>query len=72
MKSFMTSSLRHAAVWLLAALACAAPLRATERKPNFIFVIADDHRWDAMGAVQKEHGEKAELGKQMKAVNFHW
>jgi arylsulfatase A-like enzyme len=29
------------------------------RKPNFIFVIADDHRWDAMGAVQKEHGEKA-------------
>jgi arylsulfatase A-like enzyme len=31
---------------------------AADRKPNFIFVIADDHRWDAMGSVQKEHGEK--------------
>jgi arylsulfatase A-like enzyme len=27
-------------------------------KPNFIFVIADDHRWDAMGVVQREHGDK--------------
>ena len=59
MKSSMTSSLRHAAAWLLTALAWAAPLHAAERKPNFIFVIADDHRWDAMGAVQREHGEKA-------------
>jgi N-acetylglucosamine-6-sulfatase len=32
---------------------------AAERKPNFIFIISDDHRWDAMSAVQKEHGEKA-------------
>lgn len=32
--------------------------QAAEQKPNFIFIIADDHRWDAMGAVQKEHGEK--------------
>ncbi len=44
---------------LLALLACAAPSPAAERKPNFIFLIADDHRWDAMGAVQREHGEKA-------------
>jgi arylsulfatase A-like enzyme len=28
-------------------------------KPNFIFVISDDHRWDAMGVVQREHGDKA-------------
>ena len=41
----------------LFALACLA--QAADRKPNFIFIIADDHRWDAMGAVQKEHGEKA-------------
>ena len=40
-------------------LACAAIAHAADRKPNFIFIIADDHRWDAMGAVQKEHGEKA-------------
>jgi len=33
--------------------------QAAERKPNFIFIIADDHRWDAMGAVQKEQGENA-------------
>jgi arylsulfatase A-like enzyme len=43
---------------LLILLASATVLQAAERKPNFIFVIADDHRWDAMGAVQKEHGEK--------------
>ncbi len=34
-------------------------LQAADRKPNFIFLIADDHRWDAMGLVQKEHGDKA-------------
>lgn len=28
-------------------------------KPNFIFVITDDQRWDAIGVVQKEQGEKA-------------
>jgi hypothetical protein len=31
---------------------------AAARKSNFIFLIAHDHRWDAMGAVQREHGEK--------------
>lgn len=35
------------------------PLCAAGDRPNFIFVIADDHRWDAMGVVQKEHGDKA-------------
>ncbi len=43
---------------LVILLGCVAFIQAAERKPNFIFVIADDHRWDAMGAVQKEHGEK--------------
>ncbi len=33
--------------------------QAADRKPNFIFIIADDHRWDAMGAVQREQGENA-------------
>lgn len=28
-------------------------------KPNFIFVITDDQRWDAMGVVQREQGAKA-------------
>jgi arylsulfatase A-like enzyme len=33
--------------------------RGGDRKPNFIFVIADDHRWDAMGVVQREQGDRA-------------
>src|SRR3977135_2054119 len=32
---------------------------AAERKPNFLFVYTDDQRWDAMGVVQREQGEKA-------------
>lgn len=47
--------MKHLILWL----ACAAFVHAAERKPNFIFVIADDHRWDAMGVVQKEHGDRA-------------
>lgn len=43
-------------------VACAALLpasaRAAERKPNFLFVYTDDQRWDAMGVVQREHGER--------------
>ena len=50
---------RRATAWLLLALACAAPLHAADRKPNFLFIITDDQRWDAMGVVQKEQGEKA-------------
>ena len=42
----------------LATLACLPPLRAAERRPNFLFIYTDDHRWDAMGVVQREHGER--------------
>lgn len=35
------------------------PAGAVERKPNFLFVYTDDQRWDAMGVVQREHGERA-------------
>ena len=50
---------RRATAWLLAVLAFATPLHAAERKPNFLFIYTDDQRWDAMGAVQREQGEKA-------------
>lgn len=42
-------------------LAAALPLAAlaAERKPNFVFVYADDQRWDAMGVVQREQGDRA-------------
>lgn len=42
-------------VFLFAALSLA---RAGERKPNFLFVYTDDQRWDAVGVVQREMGER--------------
>jgi len=44
---------------ILAALALVSAVHAADRRPNFIFLIADDQRWDAMGVVQREHGDKA-------------
>jgi len=32
---------------------------AASDKPNFLLVITDDQRWDALGIVQREQGEKA-------------
>ena len=32
---------------------------AANRKPNFLFIYTDDQRWDAMGVVQREQGERA-------------
>jgi arylsulfatase A-like enzyme len=46
------------AVYLLAALVCSPPARATDRKPNFLFLYTDDQRWDALGVVQREQGER--------------
>ena len=31
---------------------------AQDTRPNFVFVLTDDHRYDAMGVVQKEQGER--------------
>ncbi|MGL6096214.1 MAG: sulfatase-like hydrolase/transferase [Fimbriiglobus sp.] len=36
-----------------------SPAPAPAKKPNFLFVYSDDHRWDAVGAVQNEHGDRA-------------
>ena len=33
--------------------------RGAERRPNFLFIYSDDHRWDAVGAVQREQGDAA-------------
>src|SRR5262245_3390961 len=30
-----------------------------DERPNFLFIYTDDQRWDALGVVQKEQGEKA-------------
>ena len=34
-------------------------LTTTQQQPNFIFIITDDQRWDALGCVQTEQGDKA-------------
>lgn len=41
-------------------LAAVLPLAAfaASRPPNFLFVFTDDQRWDAMGVVQREQGDK--------------
>ena len=44
------------AVLLILGLASLAA--AAERKPNLIYVFTDDQRWDALGVVQQEQGEK--------------
>lgn len=43
---------------LLALVLPLAALAAADRKPNFLFVFTDDQRWDAMGVVQREQGER--------------
>ena len=47
-----------AILFALAALLCGHS-HAANRKPNFLFIYTDDQRWDAMGVVQREQGEKA-------------
>ncbi|MSU59402.1 MAG: DUF4976 domain-containing protein [Pedosphaera sp.] len=47
------------AVLALAALSGVRQSPAAERKPNFLFIYTDDQRWDAMGVVQREQGERA-------------
>ncbi len=55
MKSSVTQSF-FAFVALLGVFSTAS---AAERKPNFVFIYTDDHRWDAVGVVQKEQGKSA-------------
>jgi len=44
---------------LAAMLMGVATLHAANRKPNFLFIYTDDQRWDAMGVVQREQGQRA-------------
>src|SRR4051812_1602589 len=50
----------HRVCFLTLLLLAALSLRAaTPRPPNFLFVYTDDQRYDAMGVVQREQGDKA-------------
>jgi len=48
-----------AAAWFVTVLLCGTALHAADRKPNFLFIYTDDQRWDAMGVVQREQGQRA-------------
>jgi len=45
--------------FLFVLFAATVIVRAGGGTPNFVFVIADDQRWDAMGVVQREQGGMA-------------
>jgi len=59
-----TARLINAACVGLAIIAAAAATRTTvaaekSARPNFVFIYADDWRWDCLGVVQREQGETA-------------
>ncbi len=56
----MPFALRYLRAALLGLLFCSTSLlHAADKRPNFVFVYSDDHRWDAMSHVQREQGERA-------------
>ncbi len=53
----LRQSRRH--VFSFLALLVLPVAMAADERPNFIFIITDDQRWDALGVVQREQGERA-------------
>src|SRR5262245_577415 len=61
------STFHHRFPWWLAPVLALACLRLTPasagaeepRRPNFVFIYTDDQRWDTLGVVQREQGDKA-------------
>src|SRR5215210_4524472 len=47
------------AILLLVAFASAHDADRPPARPNFLFIYTDDQRWDAMGVVQREQGDRA-------------
>ncbi len=59
-KTITKITLKSAFLFLcLFSTAILAQEKSTESRPNILFIITDDMRWDAMGFVQKDQGEKA-------------
>jgi arylsulfatase A-like enzyme len=51
-------------VFLLSLAGCTEKSNeVTEPRPNFIFLVADDQRWDAMGVVQREFQEEGKIAR---------
>src|SRR5437868_2375263 len=51
--------LRKSVFSLFAAILLAATAARSAERPNFLFIYTDDQRWDALGVVQREQGDKA-------------
>ena len=60
-RSLFARSLRPLLAALAVATLASVAVRAAApaRRPNFIFIYTDDQRWDAMGVVQREQGDRA-------------
>src|SRR5687767_10321204 len=54
----MNPTLRRLAALTFFVVAAASALGAAARRPNFVFVYTDDQRYDALGVVQREQGDK--------------
>ena len=55
------NTLRNRKLAIVLSLFVVASVRAgtAAERPNFLFLYTDDQRWDALGVVQREQGEKA-------------
>ncbi len=53
----MFNRIRHVLSFTMICVLCGR-LGAAETRPNFLFILTDDQRWDALSVVQKEQGEK--------------
>jgi arylsulfatase A-like enzyme len=56
---FILSALRAMFPVVIFAASNIIPVHAAPARPNFVFIYADDWRWDALGVVQREQGERA-------------
>jgi arylsulfatase A-like enzyme len=54
-----TQTTRALAFFAVGLVLCATKADDRPRRPSFVFIYADDWRWDCMGAVQREQGERA-------------
>ncbi len=58
-REFLCRMVAGTAAGLLSANLLLAQERAPSRRPNFLIVLTDDQRWDALGVVQDEQGDRA-------------
>jgi arylsulfatase A-like enzyme len=57
MRAILGPGLLLLVTWLVAGPAAAQEAKA-EKRPNFLFIYTDDQRYDALGVVQREQGER--------------